>query len=182
LIKDSTENGIRINSDFPVVGNSFSSTLWIEVYETTVIGCGTNANLWHNRYGAVDIFTRLYNVQNFRLRNVDIQGSQKDAAMIYDVASPFTISNLEFINVTLNGAGLDGNINNYTSGTYDDYAGHGIYVLPETNGSMTITNTNICNTPSGQTRNDSSATFVINGAPGSTCSGNTNNAPVANAT
>ena len=181
LIKDSTENGIRINSDFPTVGNSFSSTLWIEVYETTVIGCGTNANLWHNRYGAVDIFTRLYNVQNFRLRNVDIQGSQKDAAMIYDVASPFTISNLEFINVTLNGAGLDGNINNYTSGTYDDYAGHGIYVLPETNGSMTITNTNICNTPSGQTRNDSSATFVINGAPGSTCSGNTNNAPVANA-
>jgi regulation of enolase protein 1 (concanavalin A-like superfamily) len=181
LIKDSTENGIRINSDFPVVGSSFSSTLWIEVYETTVIGCGTNANLWHNRYGAVDIFTRLYNVQNFRLRNVDIQGSQKDAVMIYDVASTFRIFNLEFINVTLNGAGLDGNINNYTPATFDDYAGHGIYVLPETDGSMTITNTNICNTPSGQTRNDSGATFVINGAVGSTCSGNTNNAPVANA-
>ena len=45
--------------------------------------------------------------------------------------------------------------------------GYGIYVLPETNGSMTITNTNICNTPSGQTRNDSNAAFVINGAPGS---------------
>jgi hypothetical protein len=181
LIKDSTENGIRINSDFPVIGNSFSSTLWIEVYETTVIGCGTNANLWHNRYGAVDIFTRLYNVQNFRLRNVDIQGSQKDAVMIYDVASTFRISNIEFINVTLNGAGLDGNINNYTTGTYDDYAGYGIYVLPDTDGSMTITNTNICNTSSGQTRNDSGATFVINGTPGSTCSGNTNDAPVANA-
>jgi Carbohydrate binding module (family 6)/Pectate lyase superfamily protein len=181
LIKDSTENGIRINSDFPTVGSSFSSTLWIEVYETTVIGCGTNANLWHNRYGAVDIFTRLYNVQNFRLRNVDIQGSQKDAVMIYDVASAFRISNIEFINVTLNGAGLDGNINNYTPGTYDDYAGYGIYVLPDTDGSMTITNTNICNTPSGQTRNDSGATFAMNGTPGSTCSGNTNNAPVANA-
>jgi Alpha-1,3-glucanase catalytic domain D2 len=159
LIKDSTENGIRINSDFPTVGNSFSSTLWIEVYETTVIGCGTNANLWHNRYGAVDIFTRLYNVQNFRLINVDIQGSQKDAVMIYDVASAFRISNIEFINVTLNGAGLDGNINNYTPGTYDDYAGYGIYALPDTDGSMTITNTNICNAPSGQTRNDSGATF-----------------------
>jgi hypothetical protein len=181
LIKDNVENGIRINSDFPVVGNSFHATLWTEVYETTVIGCGTNANLWHNRYGAVDIFTRLYNVQNFRLRNVNVNTSQKDAVMVYDVGSNFTITNVEFINVTINGAGVDGNTNNFTTGTYDDYAGYGIYVLSDVSGSMTMTGTNICNAPSGQIRNDSSPAFVINGTAGSTCSGSTNNAPVANA-
>lgn len=181
LIKDNVENGIRINSDFPVVGNAFHATLWTEVYETTVIGGGTNANLWHNRYGAVDIFTRLYDVHHFRLRNVDVQSSQKDAVMIYDISTSFNINNVEFINVTINGAGVDGNTNNFTSGTYDDYAGYGIYVLPEVTGSMTITGVNICNTPSGQIRNDSSPGFVITGTAGSTCSGNTNNAPVANA-
>lgn len=183
IIADGVENGIRINSDFPVVGNSFSSTGMIEVSETDVIRCGTNANLWHNRYGAVDIFTRLYNVHNFRLRNVDITGSQKDAVMIYDVNTSYTISNIEFQNVTINGAGLDGNVNNYTSGTYDDYAGYGIYVLSDVTGSMTLTGTNICNTPSGQIRNDSSPGFVINGTPGSDCDddGGTNNPPTANA-
>ena len=181
MIKDNVENGIRINSDFPVVGNAFHATLWTEVYETTVIGAGTNANLWHNRYGAVDIFTRLYNVQNFRLRNVDVLSSQKDAIMIYDIATNYTISNVEFINVTVNGAGFDGNTNNFTSGTYDDYAGYGMYVLSDVSGSMSITGSNICNAPSGQIRNDSSPAFVINGSVGSTCSGNTNNAPVANA-
>jgi uncharacterized protein YjdB len=165
LIKDNVENGIRVNSDFPAVGNSFSTTLWMEVYETTVISSGTNANLWFNRYGAVDIFTRLYDVQNFRLRNVDINNSQKDAVMIYNVGTSFRITNLEFINVTINGAGADGNVNNFTAGTYDDYAGHGLFILPGTpgtNGSMSITNlimNNIPTTPALD--NESPTTFTI---------------------
>jgi uncharacterized protein YjdB len=165
IIKDGVENGIRVNSDFPAVGNSFSTTLWMEVYETTVISCGTNANLWFNRYGAVDIFTRLYDVQNFRLKNVDILNSQKDAVMIYNVGTQFRITNLEFINVTINGAGKDGNVNNYTAGTWDDYAGYGIFVLPGTpgtNGGMSVTNLVINNVPSTPAiNNESPTTFTI---------------------
>lgn len=177
IIKDGVENGIRVNSDFPV-NHQFSTTLWMEISETTVIGCGTNANLWFNRYGAVDIFTRLYNVQNLRLQNVDIIGSQKDAIMIYDVASSFTITNLELINVTVNGAGADGNVNNYTSGTYDDYAGHGLLVLPSVIGSMTTSGVSFSGIPTANINNESAPStgngnFVINTTG--------NQAPTANA-
>ncbi|MEH0153127.1 sugar-binding protein [Limibacter armeniacum] len=161
IIKDNVETGIRVNSDFPV-NHQFSTTEWMEIYETTVIGCGTNANLWFNRYGAVDIFTRLYNVQNLRLRNVDILNSQKDAIMIYDVASNYTITNVELINVTIDGAGMDGNANNYTSGDYDDYQGHGLLVLPEVDGFMTTQNLNIYNTPTASIQNESDPNFLIN--------------------
>jgi uncharacterized protein YjdB len=176
LIKDGVENGIRVNSDFPTVGSSFSTTLWMEISETTVISCGTNANLWYNRYGAIDIFTRLYDVQNLRLRNVDVLNSQKDGAMIYNVGTAFKITNLEFINVTIDGTGKDNNVNNYTTGTWDDYKGYGIYVLPGTpgtNGSMTTTGlvVNAASTPA--INNESPATFTINNV------GNTSVASVA---
>ncbi|HYG37059.1 MAG TPA: glycosyl hydrolase family 28-related protein, partial [Cytophagales bacterium] len=160
LIKDGIETGIRVNSDFQ--GVAFSTDRWMEISETTVISCGTNANLWYNRYGAVDIFTRLYNLQNLRLRNVDILNSQKDAIMIYTVNPSYTITNLELINVTVDGAGKDNNINNYTSGTYDDYAGHGLLVLPNVNGSMTTQNLLISDAPTAAISNESSATFTIN--------------------
>ncbi|MBT1702876.1 carbohydrate-binding protein [Chryseosolibacter indicus] len=161
LIKDNTETGIRVNSDFP--GPEFSTTLWMEIYETTVISCGTNANLWFNRYGAVDIFTRLYNLQNLRLRNVDILNSQKDAIMIYNVASSYRITNLELINVTIDGTGRDNNVNNYTPETYDDYLGHGLLVLPQVNGFMSTQNLVIRNAATAPILNESSTTFAING-------------------
>jgi uncharacterized protein YjdB len=160
LIKDGVETGIRVNSDFP--GPEFSTTLWMEISETTVIGCGTNANLWFNRYGAVDIFTRLYNLQNLRLRNVDILNSQKDGIMIYTVSPNFTIKNLELINVKVDGTGRDGNVNNYTQGTYDDYAGYGLLVLPNVSGFMSNTNVVILNAATAAIQNESSATFTIN--------------------
>lgn len=161
LIKDNTETGIRVNSDFP--GPEFSTTLWMEIYETTVISSGTNANLWFNRYGAVDIFTRLYNLQNLRLRNVDILNSQKDAIMIYTVNPSYSITNVELINVTVNGTGRDNNINNYTPETYDDYAGYGLLVLPNVNGFMSTQNLVIQNAASAAIQNESSTTFAING-------------------
>ncbi|HYC86688.1 MAG TPA: carbohydrate-binding protein, partial [Chryseosolibacter sp.] len=178
LIKDGVEAGIRVNSDFP--GPEFSTTLWMEIYETTVVSCGTNANLWFNRYGAVDIFTRLYNLQNLRLRNVNINNSQKDAIMIYNVASSYRITNLELINVTVNGAGRDNNVNNYTSGTYDDYAGHGLLVLPQVNGSMLTQNLVITNAPTAAINNESPTTFTINGLPPQVPSINNTSLPSGN--
>ncbi len=165
IIKDNVEAGIRVNSDFP--GPAFSKDLWMEFYECTVIGSGTNANLWFNRYGAIDIFTRLYDLQNLRFRNVDVLDSQKDAVMIYTVNPAYPITNLEMINVTIDGAGQDGNVNNYTEGTYDDYAGHGVLVLPDVTGDMTTQNLVIRDAPTAAILNESEGTFIINNTGGS---------------
>ena len=160
IIKDNVEAGIRVNSDFP--GPAFSKDLWMEFYECTVSSSGTNANLWFNRYGAIDIFTRLYDLQNLRFRNVEVLNSQKDAVMIYTVNPSYTITNLEMINVTIDGTGKDGNVNNYTEGTYDDYAGHGLLVLPNVTGGMTTQNLVIRDAATAAIVNESEGTFTIN--------------------
>lgn len=123
IVKDGTEAGLRINSDFQ--GHTFTGDP-IDFHDITVIGSGTNANLWFNRYGAIDIFTRLYNMSNVTFDNIDVLESQKDAIFIYTVNPAYTISNLTLSNITVDGTGLDGNVNNYTEGTWDDYAGYGL--------------------------------------------------------
>lgn len=145
VVKDPTEAGLRINSDFQ--GKSFNGDL-IEFSDITVIGAGTNANLWFNRYGAIDIFTRLYNMDNVTFRNIDVLESQKDAIFIYTVNPSYTINNLRFENVTVNGTGVDENQNNYTDGTWDDYEGYGVLTDGQVKGSATFCNVDVQNSAS----------------------------------
>ncbi|MEQ8472150.1 MAG: sugar-binding protein [Marinoscillum sp.] len=145
IVKDNTEAGLRINSDFP--GYQFTNDL-IEFSNITVIGSGTNANLWSNRYGAIDIFTRLYNINNVTFDNIDIIDSQKDAIFIYAVNPSYTIQNLQLSNITINGTGLDENQNNFTSGTYDDYAGYAVLMDNQIQASVTICDLSVTNAAS----------------------------------
>ncbi len=145
IVKDNTEAGLRINSDFP--GYQFTNDE-IVFSDITVIGSGTNANLWWNRYGAIDIFTRLYDITNVRFDNIDIIDSQKDAIFIYTVNPSYVIQNLQLNNITINGTGLDGNQNNFTSGTYDDYAGYAVLADNQVQATINICNLNVTNAAS----------------------------------
>ncbi len=145
IVKDNTEAGLRINSDFP--GYQFTNDE-IEFSNITVIGSGTNANLWWNRYGAIDIFTRLYDITNVRFDNIDIFDSQKDAIFIYTVNPSYSIQNLMLHNITVNGTGLDQNQNNFTSGTYDDYLGYAVLADNQVQAAIDICNLSVSNAAS----------------------------------
>jgi uncharacterized protein YjdB len=140
LIKDSFAGpGLRVNTQFPAYPFGNSAAQSIDIYDVTLIGCGTTKNIWTYRFGAVELELaqptqgNMYSLQYVNMSNIDILDSQHDAVFIHSYMATdnnMVIDNIEFNNVNIDGTGVALDVNNgpnYTTGEGED-GGHGIYV------------------------------------------------------
>jgi hypothetical protein len=153
IVKDGTESGLRLNTDFaPCYWYSTDPSQYIEFSEITVIGCGTNKNLWWNRNGAIDIYTKGATIQNVKFTNIDLLNSQKDAIFLYtDGGAQYPVSNFTFTNINIDGAGVDNNVNQNPDPavTWDDYLGNGLHTDKQLQGKVCLNNVTMKNCAGG---------------------------------
>ena len=143
IIKDNLESGIRISNNFDGVG--FNSLGNHELYNITMISCGTFNDLYNNPVGAIDIFcagnagTQIKNVQ---FSAIDIIDSKNDAILIQKKAGD-GIYNLVFQNITVNGTAKEYPFNNKNNGTA--LRGYFLQFVNAPNGNGTYCNINYSN-------------------------------------
>jgi hypothetical protein len=117
LIKDNLEAGLRANNTFAGVG--FNSAGLQEFSDITIIGCGTNNDLWNNPIGAIDIN---YNsvagtsVQNIKFSSIDVIDSKNNAIYVYKTGGG-SFHNIVFENININGTGKEYPNNNAANNT-----------------------------------------------------------------
>lgn len=140
LIKDSFAGpGIRVNTQFPAFPFGTDASQSIDIYDVTVIGCGTTKNIWTYRFGAIELELaqptqgNMYSLQHVNMSNIDVLDAQHDAVFIHSYMpsnNNMVIDNIEFNNVNIIGTGVALDVNNgpdYTTGEGEN-GGHGIYV------------------------------------------------------
>ncbi|HIW31798.1 MAG TPA: carbohydrate-binding protein, partial [Candidatus Paenibacillus intestinavium] len=96
-------SGIRMNTVFP--GYHFQNNTGILISDTTIIRSGTSQDLYNGERGAIDLEASSNPIQNVTFNNIDIIDAQRDAIQ-FGYSGGFV--NVEFNNVTIDGAGLDG--------------------------------------------------------------------------
>ncbi|MCQ2347734.1 MAG: hypothetical protein MJZ65_00930 [Paludibacteraceae bacterium] len=108
-IVDGLESGVRVNSDFG--GNGFTGST-IHFHDITIQHCGCKHGgsgkkgtdgdiIGGNMQGAFSIGnTRLYNIKNVKVEDVDIIGSRENS-LVFDGYNSNQIENAEIINVHL---------------------------------------------------------------------------------
>lgn len=143
IIKDNLEAGIRISNSFPGVG--FNSIGSHDLYNITLINCGTFNDLYNNPVGAIDIFcssTAGTQVRNVQFYNIDILDSKNDAILIKKTAGD-GIYNLSFKAITANGTAKEYPYNNSRNSAV--FRGYFVQFTNSPNGNGTYCNMNYSN-------------------------------------
>jgi len=123
VIIDPMEAGIRVTCDFP--GMPFSADGYNEYYNISVykggVKSGTrgmNGDLWGNQQGAIHLnSSSQYDLQNFKIYNIDLYDSKNDAIFIGSGSRKFVDVLLK--NITINGTGRHGIYFNSSKGAVD---------------------------------------------------------------
>lgn len=158
LIKDCLEVGIRFNSNF--VGFPFSTTESMEVYEMTVIGSGTAADLWRNVRGAVEIEATRYPVNNIHFKNLTILHSQKNA-VYFNCRGEYLITDVSFTNLTVRGTGKDGGANVSANPLNNQYKGYAVFISKTAKGAAAISGFAVEDSGNGIQNPDTSPLFQL---------------------
>jgi len=112
IIKDNLEAGIRVSNNFNGVG--FNSAGSHDIYNVTMIACGTFNDLFNSPVGAIDISNANNagnKIRNVNFSNIDILDSKNDAILIKRTNGS-GINNLSFKNITINGTAKEYPYNN----------------------------------------------------------------------
>jgi hypothetical protein len=99
--------GVRLNSVFP--GHPFSDTGHMTIRDTTIVRCGTRANMWDRPLGAIDLEVKRYDVRNIVFQNIDVVDSLASAIAIHALRNQpeFTIYDVYFDAIRVQGTGKD---------------------------------------------------------------------------
>ncbi len=155
IIKDNLESGIRLSNNFSGVG--FNASGLNELHDITIIGSGTQNDLYNQRVGAIDIFCSSNagtQVKNIKMSNIDIIDSKCDALLIQKKAGD-GIYNLVFENITINGTGKEYPFNNANSSSTPTGFFTSINNFP--NGNATYCNMNYSNRGGTATTDENTA-------------------------
>jgi hypothetical protein len=108
LIKDQVEVALKVNNEFG--GYPFNGGGQHEFHDIAIYRSGTTNDLWNNPVGAIDIKVTSNNdvwVRNVKFSCINIVDSRNDAIYVHK-ESGSSVSNLDFENITINGAGRHG--------------------------------------------------------------------------
>jgi uncharacterized protein YjdB len=131
-IKDGVAgSGIRFTTEFP--GYHFENNTNMQVYENTMISCGTSTDLVDQEKGAIELYDAQGPIQNMTFSNNDIINAQRNGVIL----GAGTINNIVFNNLTINGTGLDGQSKSAFAGAY--FGGYGVFCF-SSSGTTTFNN------------------------------------------
>lgn len=101
IIKDNhTGSGIRLTTDFG--GYKFTHTTSIQIYENTLIACGTSVDLFGFHRGALEINSSNGGVRGVTFSNIDIYDAQRHGVQIAGAGTDVT-----FHDIFIRGTGKD---------------------------------------------------------------------------
>ena len=140
LIKDNLEVGLRVNNAFP--GAGFNDAGMHEFSDITIIGCGTNNDLYYSPVGAIDLTCTDRNgvqLKNIKFSNIDIINSKNDAIYFLRYGGD-KFSNLFFENITIDGTGKEYPFNDGKNINAKGDRGYGVWFKYKPKGSITYCN------------------------------------------
>jgi uncharacterized protein YjdB len=101
-IKDGVAgSGIRFTTEFP--GYRFENNTNMQIYENTMISCGTSTDLVNQEKGAIELYDAQGPIKNMFFTNNTIINAQRHGVIL----GAGTIDNIKFDNLTIDGTGLD---------------------------------------------------------------------------
>ena len=145
-------SGIHVTSGFS--GFQFQNTTNITFSDTTIVNCGTSYDAWGGELGAIDVEAAQTVVHNINFTNIDVINAQRDG-----IALGFSggLNGLQFTNVTVNGAGLDG-----ISTSKFTQAHLGVGIKTYAAGAATFTNFQYSNCAGGELWNQGGFVLTFN--------------------
>lgn len=129
-------SGFRMNTIFP--GYHFQNNNGIVFSDSTIIRSGTSLDTWGGERGAIDLEASVDPIRNLTVSNIDIYDTQRDAIQM-GYGGGF--ENVVFNDITIDGTGLDGEVDSRFSGKH---LGAAIYTYTG-NGSATFNNLSTSN-------------------------------------